>query len=639
MPQFASNHSRFGGPVPFFDPAAKLMSSLQGVEGFPLTSIRPVSTARRALALLIATTILTTSAVSVRAQEFATGTVISDTEIEATLQAYARPILQASGMPPDILAINMVVDDSINASATSGNRLFFNTGLILKADNSNEVIGVMAHEIGHVAGGHVVTAGDGSAAPTAISLLSTLLGVAAGIATGSPDLGIALMMGGQRAAIGEYLSFSRGVESRADQFALKALEGSGQSAEGLYTFFNRLAGEEQLITDRADPYVRTHPMSRDRMATIRAHVERSAFKKAGAAPAADTRPAKPGDTIVIASDHEGVELKSVIADELTRMGFKVKDLGTATNISVDEVVAKAVDTQQGKAGVAISGGGSASSKTASSHPGVRAVLANDEAAARAGREQNNANVLSVGARVMDPEQARRLMKAFLDTPFQDNNPVPDLEERHQRMVAKLYAFLKPQFATLQRYPESNVSVPARYARTVAYYRRGQFDKSIPLVDGLLKDRPKDPFFWQIKGDMQLSRSKPDEAIIAYREALKYMPNASEILNAKAHAMIESANPTYAAEAQETLKRSAALDPENAYTWDLMARGYALYGDQGMSAYAAAEKAMLIGQFGDVARYTMQADKLLEKGTPTWYRLQDIKITAQNHMREMKERRR
>lgn len=591
------------------------------------------------LALLIATTVLTTSAVSVRAQEFATGTVISDTEIEATLQAYARPILLAAGMPPDILSINMVVDDSINASATSGNRLYFNTGLILKADNSNEVIGVMAHEIGHVAGGHVVTAGDGAAAPTAISLLSTLLGVAAGIATGSPDLGIALMMGGQRAAIGEYLSYSRGVESRADQFALKALEGSKQSAEGLYTFFNRLAGEEQLITDRADPYVRTHPMSRDRMATIRAHIERSAFKKHDVSPQGDPRPAKPGDTIVVASDHEGVELKSVIADELTRMGFKVKDLGTASNMSVEEVVAKAVATQDGKAGVAISGGGGGSTKAANSHVGVRAALANDEAAARTAREQSNANVLTVGARVMDPDQARKLMKAFLDTPFHDDSAALSLEEQHQRMVAKLYAFLKPQFATLQRYPESNVSIPARYARTVAYYRRGQFDKSIPLVDGLLKDRPKDPFFWQIKGDMQLSRSKTDEAIVAYREALKYMPNAAEILNAKAHAMIETANAAYADEAEETLKRSAALDPENAYTWDLMARAYALYGDQGMSAYAAAEKAMLIGQFGDVARYTIQADKLLEKGTPTWYRLQDIKITAQNHMREMKERRR
>jgi predicted Zn-dependent protease len=118
-----------------------------------------------------------------------------------------------------------------------------------------------------------------------------------------------------------------------------------------------------------------------------------------------------------------------------------------------------------------------------------------------------------------------------------------------------------------------------------------------------------------------------------------MPNAPEILNAKAHAMVESGDLSYAKEAEETLQRSAALDPENAYTWDLLARSYALVGNQGLSAYAAAEKAILIGQFGDVARYTMQADKLLEKGTPTWYRLQDIKITAQNHMRDMKERRR
>lgn len=425
--------------------------------------------------------------------------LLSDTEIEATLADYARPILLAGGMAPDSLKIAMVVDDSINASATSGNRVFFHTGLLLKADNSNEVIGVLAHEIGHIAGGHIVTASDGAAAPTAISLLATLLGVAAGVAAGSPDLGIALMMGGQRAAIGEYLSFSRGVESRADQFALQALEGSKQSAEGLYTFFNRLAGEELLITDRADPYVRTHPLSRERMATIRAAVDRSQYR-----------------------------------------AFK---------------------------------------------------------------------------------------------------PDPAFEEKHQRMVAKLYAFLKPQYATLQRYPETDASVPARYARAIAYYRRGLFDKSIPIVDGLLKDRPQDPFFWQIKGDMQLSRAKPDDAIVAYREALKYMPKATEILNAKAHAMVESGDLAYSAEAEETLKRSAALDPENAYTWDLLARSYSLAGNQGMSAYAAAEKAILIGQFGDVARYTLQADKLLEKGTPTWYRLQDIKIVAQNYMREMKERRR
>ncbi len=620
------------------------------MEGFPLTKNAPFFRRRtvlgraahicsRTTATLVVGAVLATSVFSVwtsaRAQEFSTGTILSDTEIEATLQTYARPLLAASGMPPDRVKIQLMVDDSINAFATNGSQMFFNTGLILKAENSNEVIGVMAHELGHIAGGHVITAGDGAAAPNAISLLSTLLGVAAGVAAGSPDLGIALMMGGQRAAIGEYLSFSRGVESRADQFALDALEKTNQSAEGLFAFFNRLAGEELLITDRGDPYVRTHPMSRERMATIRAAIERSSLRQKASLPATDTRLGQPGDTIAIASDPVGVELKSIVAAELARMGFKVKDLATTP-----DAVAQVVDTREAKAGIVVYGGGTAN-VAATPRPNVRVAVARDEDGARAAREQNDANVMALAARVMQPDQTRAMIKAFLDTKSALARPgdVPDIEEQHRRMVAKLYAFLKPQYATLSKYPETDKSVWGRYARAIAYYRRGQFDKSLPIVDDLLKDRPRDPYFWQIKGDMQLSRSKTDEAIVAYREALKYMPNAPEILNAKAHAMVENGDATYRAEAEETLKRSAALDPDNAYTWDLMARTYALAGNEGMSAYAAAEKAMLIGQFGDVARYSMQADKLLEKGTPTWYRLQDIKIAAQNHMRDMKERRR
>lgn len=604
----------------------------------PLTTMRRPTRVRQVTAVFAAAAFLAVSAAP-RAQDFSTGTVLSDTEIEATLQAYARPLLQAGGLPTDNLKINLLVDDSINASATVGNQIYFNTGLILKADNSNEVIGVMAHEIGHLAGGHVVTASDGAAAPNAISLLSTLLGVAAGVAAGSPDLGIALMMGGQRAAIGEYLSFSRGVESRADQFALQALEGSKQSAEGLYAFFNRLAGEELLITDRGDPYVRTHPMSRDRMATIRAAIDRSKYKTHTAGPRPDTRIVKPGDVIAISSDPNGAEMKSVIEDELQRMGFKVQDLGTASGDAVDEAVGKAVGTAQAKAGVVIHGTGVTSVAAVNRHVGARAAAVKDEATARAARVENNANVMALGARAMPPDQTRAMMKAFFETPFEDPNAAPDLEEMHRRMVAKLFAFLKPQMATLQRYPESDNSVSARYARAIAYYRRGQFDKSLPIVEDLLKDRPRDPYFWQIKGDMQLSRSKPDEAIESYREALKILPNATEILNAKAHAMIESGDLAYAPEAEETLKRATALQPESPYSWDLMARAYALAGNEGMSAYAAAEKSMLIGQFGDVARYTIVADKFLEKGTPTWYRLQDIKIAAQNHMRDMKDRRR
>ena len=433
------------------------------------------------------------------AQDFSVGTVLSDTEIGATLSAYGRPLLTAAGLPPDSIQVNMIVDDSLNAFATQGNNVYFHTGLLLRAKNSNEVIGVMAHEFGHIAGGHVVTVGSDMAGATAISLLSTLLGVAAGIASGNPEVGMAVLMGGQRAAIGEYLSFSRGQESRADQFALKALNDSHQSSKGLHDFFDRLKGEERLITSNQDPYIRTHPLNIDRMSAIDAAMQAS--------------------------------------------------------------------------------------------------------------------------------------------PYTDAPLDPELERQHRRMLAKLFAFLKPQITTLQKYPESDKSIEGRYARAIAYYRRGQFDQALPLVDSLLTDAPKDPYFWQIKGDMQLSRSKVDDAIVAYRESLKYMPNAPEILTALAHAIVESNKPEFAAEAQASLQRALAINPENAYAWDMLARSYAQDDNIGMSAYAAAEKAILLGEFGDVARYCLQAEKLLDKDTPTWYRLQDIKVQAQNSIRDMRGKRR
>jgi len=455
--------------------------------------------ARRLLASAALSVLMIGTSAPLKAQDFSNGTVLSDTEIGATLQAYARPLLIAGGMQPGSVNINMVVDDSMNAFATQGNNIFFHTGLLLRAANSNEVIGVMAHEIGHIAGGHVVMMASDMAAPNAISLLATLLGVAVGVASGNPEAGMAVMMGGQRAAIGSFLSFSRGQESRADQFALKVLSDTHQSARGLHDFFNRLAGEERMVTTNQDPYVRTHPLNRDRMATINAAMQASPY----------------------------------------------------TNQLLD----------------------------------------------------------------------------------------PELERQHRRMLAKLFAFLKPQITTLQRYPEKDKSIEARYARAIAYYRRGQFDQAIPLVDSLLADEPKDPYFWQIKGDMQLSRSRVEEALIAYRESLKYLPDAPEILTALAHASVESGKPEYAAEGQAALKRALTINPENAYAWDMLARSYAQNNEPGLSAYAAAERAILLGQFGDVARYSSHAEKLLEKDTPTWYRLQDIKILAQNNMREMRGRRR
>ncbi len=431
------------------------------------------------------------------AQDFGKGAILDDTEIGNTLRAYARPILLAGGIPPDSINIHMIVDDTLNAFVTPGNHMFLHTGLLLKTKSSSEVLGVMAHEIGHIAGGHAVTTNDGMAKASTISMLAMLLGVAAGLASGNPDAGIAVLMGGQQVALGQMLSFSRSVESSADQFALRTLEETGQSAKGLYDFFGLLAGQEMLISASQDPYMRTHPLTRDRMATIRAAIERSSYS--------------------------------------------------------------------------------------------------------------------------------------------DAPPKPEFEREHRRMVAKLFAFLNPQITTLQRYPESDTSIESRYARTIAYYRRGQFDKSLPLIESLLKDEPEDPYFWQIKGDMLLSKSDIDDAIIAYRKALEYLPDAPEILIAMAHAMTQRPNTVYAEEAQAALRRALTIDRENPGAWDMLARSYAYDDNLGMSAYAAAERAILLGQFGEVHRYTTEAEKYIEKDTPTWHRIQDIKIAAENYKEDMKRR--
>ena len=204
--------------------------------------------------------------------------IIRDAEIEAILADWARPGLVAGGIVPESVTIRLINDDSINAFVTRGNAMFMHTGLILAAKNSNEVIGVMAHETGHIVGGHAVTFGDSIAAASTTALLATLLGVAAGAVSGNPDLGMAVMLGGQGSAQRMLFTFSRGQESSADQYAIRALQDTQQSPKGLYSFFNRLSGQELLISDRQDPYVRTHPLTRERMSAVNFAVENSPFK-------------------------------------------------------------------------------------------------------------------------------------------------------------------------------------------------------------------------------------------------------------------------------------------------------------------------------------------------------------------------
>jgi len=210
--------------------------------------------------------------------------LIRDAEIENTIRVFSTPLWQAAGLAPDSVRIVLVNDDSLNAFVAAGQNLFINTGLLMRSESATQVIGVIAHETGHIAGGHLSRIGDAIDNVGYSSLLGLLLGGGAAILTGRGDVGAAVMQGTQQAGVRNFLAFSRTQESAADQAALRYLESTGQSANGLLQFFDILGEQELLSPAQQDAYVRTHPLSRDRVEAVRAHVAKSRHSNASEDP-------------------------------------------------------------------------------------------------------------------------------------------------------------------------------------------------------------------------------------------------------------------------------------------------------------------------------------------------------------------
>jgi len=156
--------------------------------------------------------------------------VIRDAEMERTIRAYANPLFRAAGIPPESVRIRVLNDSTINAFVTTGNRMFIHSGLILKTESAGQLIGVIAHETGHIAGGHLARLGDEVEQAGMTAMASMALGAALGLATGRGDVGMAAMSLGQHVALRNFFSYTRAQESSADQFALKVLEQTNQSA-------------------------------------------------------------------------------------------------------------------------------------------------------------------------------------------------------------------------------------------------------------------------------------------------------------------------------------------------------------------------------------------------------------------------
>lgn len=201
--------------------------------------------------------------------------LIRDTEIENTIRVYSGPIFEAAGLNTSDIQIHIVNDTALNAFVAGGQRLFINTGLLMRAENPGQVIGVIAHETGHISGGHLVRLQESLKHSTAKSILTLVLGGIAAVATGSGEAASAVVAGGTTLQQRSLLSYTRTMERSADQAAALFLDEAGYSGRGLLEFLGTLSGQELLSTDRQDPYVRSHPLTVDRIEFMRNHVEKS----------------------------------------------------------------------------------------------------------------------------------------------------------------------------------------------------------------------------------------------------------------------------------------------------------------------------------------------------------------------------
>ncbi|MER8600828.1 M48 family metalloprotease [Mesorhizobium sp. M1339] len=208
--------------------------------------------------------------------------VVRDAEIEALVRDYARPIFKAVGLSGDAINIVLVNDQSFNAFV-AGRRMFINTGALMTAETPNEIIGVIAHEAGHIAGGHQQKLREQLERAKTMAILATLLGAGAMVAgatsnsRGLAGAGMGVMAGGGEMAQRSILAYQRTEEMTADRSAIAYLNATGQSGMGMLKTFGRFQNALSLSGAQVDPYRISHPMPQERIANLEVLVKQSPY--------------------------------------------------------------------------------------------------------------------------------------------------------------------------------------------------------------------------------------------------------------------------------------------------------------------------------------------------------------------------
>ena len=244
------------------------------IEGERPIRTRSRTPAARALALLTAFAIAVPPTVA-RAQSVPRGIpLIRDAEIEQLLRDYTNPILRAAGLAQQNIQVTIINDRAFNAFVMDGRRIFVNAGALMDAKTPNEIIGVLAHETGHIAGGHLSRLRQQLAQAQTQSIIAMILGVGAMVAAarsgGNVGNPAAAVLGPQESIRRSLLSYQRAQEEQADRAGVKFLAATGQSAKGMHDTFKRMADEILFAARNADPYMQSHPLPVERVRALEA---------------------------------------------------------------------------------------------------------------------------------------------------------------------------------------------------------------------------------------------------------------------------------------------------------------------------------------------------------------------------------
>jgi predicted Zn-dependent protease len=456
--------------------------------GRPL-SVNLLPGLRRAAASLLCL-VAVASAVPARAQDDPAQNVIRDTEVEQYLQDQTRPVLNAAGLDPDKVHYLLIASDDLNAFSTFHLIIGLNTGLIMQADTPNQLFGVIAHETGHLSGGHMMRTDEVERAARVPMVVALGLGIVA-MAARAPDAGAVLMGSSTTFGTLNALHYMQTEESAADVAGAKAMEKAGMSGKGLVDFFYKFRNVETFSHAERYEFFRTHPLSRDRISALNDFVRKQ--------------------------PHYAV-----------------------------------TDSPESMAKFAV-------------------------------------------------------------------------------IKAKLAGFMNDPIKTFNLYPESDTSYPARYARVIATYKQGNWDKALSLLDDLLKEQPDNPYLWELKGQIYFETARPALAKPAHERSVALMPTAPLLQLNLGQTLIALGDKDSLNEAVQHLQESVKYEEDDSFAWSQLAQAYDALKQPGLARLATAEAQFYNGDYMSARSSAVWSQKYLDSASPEYRRARDIVMATSSEL--------